>query len=144
MTILVTAVHIVVALFLIVVVLLQTGKRADLAGAFGGGGSQTAFGTRGAATVLSKATTTAAVIFMCTSIGLAILSSSGSGTSGTVLENVPAESTDGGADVDSGLPPLPPTDEPAPTDDDLGLGTDDPDAAGEADASGDDDSSSNP
>ena len=54
MTILVTLIHVAVCLLLIGVVLLQTGKRADLAGAFGGGGSQTAFGARGAATALSK------------------------------------------------------------------------------------------
>ncbi len=70
-----TAIHIIVSFILILVVLLQTGKRADLAGAFGGGGSQTALGTRGAATVLSKITTASAVIFMITSLGLAILSS---------------------------------------------------------------------
>ena len=68
------AVHLLVSLVLILVVLLQTGKGADLAGAFGGGGSQTAFGSRGAATVLSKLTTTAAVLFMVTSFSLAILS----------------------------------------------------------------------
>jgi preprotein translocase subunit SecG len=71
-TFLLVFVHVVVCLVLIAVVLLQTGKRADLAGAFGGGGSQTAFGTRGAATILSKLTTTFAVIFMLTSIGLSI------------------------------------------------------------------------
>jgi len=64
---LLTILHVVVCLFLIIVVLLQSGKAADLAGAFGGMGSQTAFGPRGAATVLSKATTTAAVLFMLTS-----------------------------------------------------------------------------
>jgi len=69
------AVHIIVCLILIVVVLLQSGKGADLAGAFGGGGSQTALGSRGAATVLSKATTIAAVLFMVTSLALAIYSS---------------------------------------------------------------------
>ncbi len=69
------AVHLLVSIVLILVVLLQTGKGADLAGAFGGGGSQTAFGSRGAATVLSKLTTTAAVLFMMTSFSLAILSS---------------------------------------------------------------------
>jgi len=71
------ALHLVVSVILILVVLLQTGKGADLAGAFGGGGSQTAFGSRGAATVLSKLTTTAAVVFMLTSFSLAILSARG-------------------------------------------------------------------
>lgn len=72
MQLLLTIVHVVVSFFLIIVVLLQSGKAADLAGAFGGMGSQTAFGPRGAATVLSKATTTAAVLFMLTSITLGI------------------------------------------------------------------------
>lgn len=72
MVILLTALHVLVSFFLIIVVLLQSGKAADLAGAFGGMGSQTAFGPRGAATVLSKATTTAAVLFMVTSIALGI------------------------------------------------------------------------
>jgi preprotein translocase subunit SecG len=65
--------HIVVSLFLIGVVLLQQGKSADLAGAFGGQGSQTAFGPRGAANLLTKLTTYSAIIFMLTSIGLTIL-----------------------------------------------------------------------
>jgi preprotein translocase subunit SecG len=69
---LVTTIHIIVCVFLIVVVLLQHGKSADIAAAFGGMGSQTAFGPRGAATVLSKATTWAAVMFMVTSITLSI------------------------------------------------------------------------
>jgi preprotein translocase subunit SecG len=85
LTVLITIVHVVVALILILVVLLQTGKRADLAGAFGGGGSQTAFGTRGAATLLSKVTTTAAVLFMMTSMALSILSSKSGSQGGTVL-----------------------------------------------------------
>ncbi len=72
MVILLTIIHVLVSFFLIIVVLLQSGKAADLAGAFGGMGSQTAFGPRGAATVLSKATTTAAVLFMLTSITLGI------------------------------------------------------------------------
>ncbi|HUJ83875.1 MAG TPA: preprotein translocase subunit SecG, partial [Candidatus Acidoferrales bacterium] len=55
-------VHVLVCFFLIVVVLLQSGKAADLAGAFGGMGSQTAFGPRGSATLLSKATTISAVL----------------------------------------------------------------------------------
>ena len=75
MEIFLTIVHVVVAFFLVIVVLLQSGKAADLAGAFGGMGSQTAFGPRGAATVLSKATTIAAVLFMLTSISLGIVKS---------------------------------------------------------------------
>ena len=84
--ILFTIVHIVVCLFLVIVVLLQSGKAADLAGAFGGMGSQTAFGPRGAATVLSKATTIAAAVFMLTSLCLAILATRSAGTSSSVLE----------------------------------------------------------
>lgn len=72
-SILLTIVHVVVCLFLIIVVLLQSGKAADLAGAFGGMGSQTAFGPRGSATLLSKATTISAVLFMLTSMSLSIL-----------------------------------------------------------------------
>src|SRR5438093_4007302 len=64
--------HILVSVVLILVVLLQTGKRADLAGAFGGGGSQTAFGARGAATFLSKVTAWSAGIFMATSLILGV------------------------------------------------------------------------
>ncbi len=86
MTILLTVVHIIVCLFLVIVVLLQSGKAADLAGAFGGMGSQTAFGPRGSATVLSKATTVAAALFMVTSMALAIMATRSSGTSSTVLE----------------------------------------------------------
>ncbi len=75
MVILLTIIHIIVCFFLIIVVLLQSGKSADIAAAFGGMGSQTAFGPRGAATVLSKATTWATVIFMITSLSLAIIAS---------------------------------------------------------------------
>src|SRR5467141_2643008 len=62
--------HVLVCGLLIIVVLLQSGEAADLAGAFGGAGSQTAFGPRGAATFLSKATTWCAVMFMLTSMAL--------------------------------------------------------------------------
>ena len=86
MTILFTIIHIIVCLFLVIVVLLQSGKAADLAGAFGGMGSQTAFGPRGSATVLSKATTIAAALFMITSMSLAIVATKTAGTSSTVLE----------------------------------------------------------
>ena len=72
MTILLWIIHVFVCLVLILIVLLQSGKGADLAGAFGGGGSQTAFGARGTATFLSKLTTGAAVVFMLTSFSLSI------------------------------------------------------------------------
>jgi len=62
--------HVLICALLIVVVLLQSGEAADLAGAFGGAGSQTAFGPRGAATFLSKATTWCAIMFMLTSMAL--------------------------------------------------------------------------
>ena len=105
MVVAITIVHIVVCLFLIIVVLLQSGKSADIAAAFGGMGSQTAFGPRGAATVLSKATTLAAVIFMLTSITLSIFASKR--PSSSVLQNLktqPAKSA----------PQTPPTSTPTP------------------------------
>ena len=73
--VLLVIVHIIICLFLIGVVLLQQGKSADLAGAFGGQGSQTAFGPRGAANLLTRLTTWSAVLFMVTSISLTILMS---------------------------------------------------------------------
>ena len=85
MIILLTTVHVIVCLFLVVVVLLQSGKAADLAGAFGGMGSQTVFGPRGSATVLSKATTIAAALFMITSLSLSLISSRG-GSSPSILD----------------------------------------------------------
>ena len=87
MSIVLTILHVLICFFLIVVVLLQSGKAADLAGAFGGMGSQTAFGPRGSATVLSKATTVAAALFMVTSLTLAILGTRGAVSSRTVLES---------------------------------------------------------
>jgi len=87
MYILVLLVHIVVCLFLIIVILLQSGKAADLAGAFGGMGSQTAFGPRGSATLLSKATTGSAIIFMITSLSLSILAGRASSSAKTVLDS---------------------------------------------------------
>ena len=86
MMILLTIIHVLVCVFLVIVVLLQSGKAADLAGAFGGMGSQTAFGPRGAATVLSKATTIAAGLFMVTSLTLAIMATKNAGTGSSVLE----------------------------------------------------------
>jgi preprotein translocase subunit SecG len=87
MVILLTIIHVIVCLFLVVVVLLQSGKAADLAGAFGGMGSQTVFGPRGAATVLSRATTVAAALFMVTSLSLSIMATRGGrGGSSTILD----------------------------------------------------------
>src|SRR5271170_6195972 len=87
MIIFLTIIHVIVCLFLIGVILLQQGKSADLAGAFGGQGSQTAFGPRGAANLLTKLTTWSAIIFMCTSIGLFVLIARQSGP-GSVLSGI--------------------------------------------------------
>lgn len=117
MTIILTIIHVIVCFFLIVVVLLQSGKAADLAGAFGGMGSQTAFGPRGSATLLSKATTLAAAIFMVTSLSLAILATRGAASSGSVLERVkaPANKTTPAKPVAPGLPVPAPIPVPVPS-----------------------------
>src|SRR5947199_7278911 len=77
----VTVIHILVCFFIIVVVLLQSGKSGDISAAFGGQGSQTAFGPRGAASALSKATTWSAVAFMITSVTLSVYASKRPGPS---------------------------------------------------------------
>jgi|SaaInl4_150m_RNA_FD_contig_41_586808_length_715_multi_4_in_0_out_0_1 preprotein translocase subunit SecG len=94
MSILLNVVHIIVCIALIMIVLLQTGKGADMGAAFGGGGSQTLFGSTGASTFLSKATTAAAVIFMLTSLSLAYVSSR-QGPTGSIMETqqAPADQT---------------------------------------------------
>jgi preprotein translocase subunit SecG len=92
--ILFTVVHVMVCIFLIIVVLLQSGKAADLAGAFGGMGSQTAFGPRGSATLLSRATTISAILFMITSMSLSIIATRGAGTTGnSILDRKPLKQT---------------------------------------------------
>ena len=112
--ILLTTVHVIVCLFLIIVVLLQSGKAADLAGAFGGMGSQTAFGPRGSATLLSKATTISAIVFMLTSMALSIVATRGSGGIGaTVLDRAPV--TKGAAPAKSPKIEIPMKTAPAPT-----------------------------
>jgi preprotein translocase subunit SecG len=88
MVILLVILHVIVSLFLVGVVLLQQGKSADLAGAFGGQGSQTAFGPRGAANLLTRFTTWSAVIFMVTSISLFVLIGRRA-SGGSVLEGTP-------------------------------------------------------
>jgi preprotein translocase subunit SecG len=111
--ILFTIIHVIVCLFLVIVVLLQSGKAADLAGAFGGMGSQTAFGPRGAATVLSKATTIAAAVFMVTSLSLAILATRNAGTSSSVLER--QKGTTQQKSTATPAAPVPPAQAPIPT-----------------------------
>ena len=107
MVILLTFAHVFVAIVLICVVLLQTGKRADLAGAFGGGGSQTAFGPRGAANALSRLTTWSAGIFMFTSLTLSLMSGRSTGH-GSVLDSVPPPAS-------SSAPAAPAPSAPAPS-----------------------------
>src|ERR1051325_7533584 len=113
MVILITIVHVIVCVFLAVVVLLQSGKAADLAGAFGGMGSQTVFGPRGSATVLSKATTIAAGLFMVTSLSLSIMATRGGGgvTPPTIFYKTKVPITTAlaaaGSQTKQGLPPQP-------------------------------------
>ncbi len=75
MTTVITIIHVLVALSLVLVVLLQGGKGADMGAAFGGA-SQTIFGSSGAATFLGRLTAAAAIIFMITSLSLTVIGSS--------------------------------------------------------------------
>jgi preprotein translocase subunit SecG len=88
MYVLMIILHVVVSLALILIVLLQTGKGAEMGAGFGGGSNQTIFGSRGAATFLSKVTTGAAVIFMLTSLTLAYLTSQRTGS--VIRETAPS------------------------------------------------------
>ncbi len=93
MSILLVVVHVIVCVALIMIVLLQTGKGADMGAAFGGGGGQTLFGSTGASTFLSKLTTVAAILFMITSLGLAYVSSQKTGGSSVMTDvKAPMES----------------------------------------------------
>ncbi len=115
--------HILVCGLLIIVVLLQSGEAADLAGAFGGAGSQTAFGPRGAATFLSKATTWCAIMFMLTSMAMTMRQNSTAATSGSsVLQQFsktakPATPAPAPATPNSSVPAptAPPPSTPAPS-----------------------------
>ncbi|HXV61514.1 MAG TPA: preprotein translocase subunit SecG [Vicinamibacteria bacterium] len=120
LTILFTALHILVCLFLILVILAQQGKGQDLASAFGGGGSQTAFGARGTATLLSKITAGAAIIFMVTSLTLSYLRPAVSQNT-VVPESAPAATPEAPPPSDEAPPPeepgagesaVPPTETP--------------------------------
>src|ERR1700684_1049704 len=85
--------HVIVCLVLIIVIMLQSGNAADLAGAFGGAGSQTAFGPRGAATFLSKATTWCAIVFMMTSLALSVKRTPADEGTGSILEGTQKSGT---------------------------------------------------
>jgi preprotein translocase subunit SecG len=87
---LITTIHILVCFFIIIVVLLQSGKSGDISAAFGGQGSQTAFGPRGAASALSRATTWSAVAFMITSITLSVYAARHSGPT-SVLQGLKSQ-----------------------------------------------------
>src|SRR6266404_3320646 len=118
--------HVLVCGLLIIVVLLQSGEAADLAGAFGGAGSQTAFGPRGAATFLSKATTWCAIMFMLTSMTLTMHQNSiGSASGNYILQQfsttpkqvppvVPAPVAPATTPATAPATPAPPTPAPAP------------------------------
>ena len=113
---LVTVIHVLVSLFLVLVVLLQSGKAADLAGAFGGMGSQTVFGPRGAATALSKATTISAVVFMLTSLTLSIMSTGTVAAPPSLLDDLtaPATTQSAPATTEPATTPAPAEATPAP------------------------------
>jgi preprotein translocase subunit SecG len=86
-------VHIIVCFILVIVIMLQSGNAADLAGAFGGAGSQTAFGPRSATTFLSRATTWCAIVFMMTSLALSLKRApAGALTEGSILEQTTQQS----------------------------------------------------
>jgi len=103
-------------LVLIIVVLLQSGKAADLAGAFGGAGSQTAFGPRGAATVLSQATTWCAVMFMVCAMALALRSDRTGGQGSSVIyDRSKAATKPAPKPVTPQAPATAPGNSPAPT-----------------------------
>jgi len=111
MIFLLTAVHVTACLFLIFVVLLQSAQAADLAGAFGGGGSQTALGVRGTTTLLHKATTGAAVIFMVTSLSLGIFGRGSSSLLEGLDEPTAVTAPAGEAVPGADLPPVSATDD---------------------------------
>src|SRR5579872_4205976 len=104
--------HVVICALLIVVIMLQSGEAADLAGAFGGAGSQTAFGPRGAATFLSKATTWCAIMFMLTSMAMTMRQNSTAAASGSsILQQFSKTKT---APAAPATPAVPPASAPAP------------------------------
>jgi preprotein translocase subunit SecG len=115
--------HVMVCFVLVIVIMLQSGNAADLAGAFGGAGSQTAFGPRGAASFLSRATTWCAIVFMMTSLTLSVKRAPADAvsTTGSVLEQTqkpaPAQKPGAPATPPANAPvqvPIQPAPAPAP------------------------------
>ena len=92
LTTLLTVLHLIVCILLIFIVLIQSSKGAELGAAFGGS-NQTIFGSRGATTFLNKFTTIAAVVFMLTSLSLAVIHGGSSMTVTKPVKEFPAEST---------------------------------------------------
>ena len=105
MTVLLIIFHILICLALILIVLLQTGKGADMGAAFGGGSSQTLFGSTGASTFLTKSTTWVAVAFMLTSLGLAYIS--GNKTGSSIMQDVKIPAKEAAAPVGKVKVPVP-------------------------------------
>ena len=111
----IAALYILVAVVMQLAILLQQGKGGDIASAFGGGSSQAAFGARTGATVLSKVTTGAAVLFMLGALALSILGQrggTGSVVSGTAAPRAPA--TAPAVPKPAAPAPTPPTQQSAP------------------------------
>ena len=113
MSIVLIIMHVIVCIALIMIVLLQTGKGADMGAAFGGGSSQTLFGSTGASTFLSKATTVAAVVFMLTSLGLAYMSTHKTGDSIMTDKKAPIEQQAAPVAPEKSSEPKPETSQPA-------------------------------
>ena len=111
MSLILIIIHFIVCIALIMIVLLQTGKGADMGAAFGGGSSQTLFGSTGASTFLTKATTAAAIVFMLTSLVLAYMSGHKTGDSIMVDTKAPIEQQ---AEPEKKLPAQEETAEPLP------------------------------
>jgi len=99
--------HVVICGLLIIVIMLQSGEAADLAGAFGGAGSQTAFGPRGAATFLSKATTWCAIMFMMTSMALTMHQNSAVAPAGSSILQQFSKTSKPAPNVPAPVPPAP-------------------------------------
>jgi preprotein translocase subunit SecG len=131
-TVLLVILYILVCLFLVLVVLLQQGKGADLAGAFGGGGSQTSFGPRTTTNIMHRMTTGAFVLFVVLCLTLAILSGK---QRSSVMENVAPPPVEASEPAAPAIAPIPDaggeaTDETVPPAAGDGLSTNDPEPAG--------------